>query len=760
MAAVLSLTLQAVNTITYTATYDMSKSSLGSDTLGGVTYTTVNYDGLFNGGEPGAPSLPVDYIRFSVPYNATNFSVNAVLGNSMISSIPHLVYPCQQPRMMEDTVPWSITLPDNSIYNSGSYYPDNNSWVVDEGFLAGENHIVTVAVMPISFRYTKNGHLTTRLLRKSQSVSLTLSYELSDTPNIYPLVRKDSLLRQEGHKFTRGMVVNPDSVITFAPLQTITETNDLLLIDPINPNPGVMYYDEMPYLIITTSDYLHSIRRIKAFKEQLGYRVNVVTLDEIANHIIAGQGDKVLYKDSIIIDTTTVGKIRRYLKYAYSTQNTKYVLLLGNGVPYKVQDNVATDWYYYDLNSNSVKGIIDTYPDLNVGRILAKTPKQFSNYTDKVLRYCINPGKGNYSYLKRAIVTQGSNLDKEGSFYSIVSDSLSMVFPFISYIKELENQEYPKGLHVIDSINSNHYAFMSSLNHGSSTAIRVYGPDSYGKRYFIWALEDSKYNFDTEIGNSLDCMNNKNYPMIYYSLSCSTMPYGYNGTSFAESFTTGEDYGGPVYIGNTNTVHANCSNETFGLFLSELRNANHKVGLAYSLSKKGFDGSFFNRNRQDALAHNLIGDPSIDVWTDEPQCFSDITVLRGDSTITITGLVVDSTIVAICGNRISDKLITKTVSDFSVTFNRVSANSNVTLYKHNYIPYFAPLLLQNVNLCSQYVIASDVTAGYSIDSNRSYGNVIIPQDVEYEIEASGVVRLEDGFSVAKGATFAVYPSSF
>ena len=39
MAVVLPLALQAVNTIVYTATY--GNVTLGTDTLGGVTYTTV-----------------------------------------------------------------------------------------------------------------------------------------------------------------------------------------------------------------------------------------------------------------------------------------------------------------------------------------------------------------------------------------------------------------------------------------------------------------------------------------------------------------------------------------------------------------------------------------------------------------------------------------------------------------------------------------------------------------------------------------------
>lgn len=75
--------------------------------------------------------------------------------------------------------------------------------------------------------------------------------------------------------------------------------------------------------------------------------------------------------------------------------------------------------------------------------------------------------------------------------------------------------------------------------------------------------------------------------------------------------------------------------------------------------------------------------------------------------------------------------------------------------------FIAPLVLQKIDLNrSQYVIASDVTAGRSVDIGRTCGDVIVKNGVEYEIEASGTVTLEDGFSVEKGATFAVYPSCF
>ncbi len=36
----------------------------------------------------------------------------------------------------------------------------------------------------------------------------------------------------------------------------------------------------------------------------------------------------------------------------------------------------------------------------------------------------------------------------------------------------------------------------------------------------------------------------------------------------------------------------------------------------------------------------------------------------------------------------------------------------------------------------------------------------VKSGVNYEIEAAGVVTLEDGFKVERGAAFAVYPSCF
>ena len=70
-------------------------------------------------------------------------------------------------------------------------------------------------------------------------------------------------------------------------------------------------------------------------------------------------------------------------------------------------------------------------------------------------------------------------------------------------------------------------------------------------------------------------------------------------------------------------------------------------------------------------------------------------------------------------------------------------------------------MLQNTTLGnSQYVIATDVTAGRAIDSQRTQGDVVVEDGVEYEIEASGTVTLAGGFKVEQGATFTVKPSAY
>lgn len=806
MVMLVPLALSAVNTIIHTVNYSSSGMTVDTDTLGGVAYTIVNYGELFNSGEPGKPSLPVDYLRFSVPYNATNFSVTATLSNNMTQYIDHLVYPCQPPRMMSDTTPVVITLPDSATYYSNSFYPSQAAWVVDEGFLAGENHIVTVAVMPIAFKH-KTGMLSNNdQLRRSGTVRLTLRYDLSDSLAMYPIVRNDTALRNEGYRLTQSMVVNPTNVEAYAPdinMDTMMVINPNsgdglnvlppygLDFDPIDTNTVQIQGESFPYLIVTIPELKHSLRRLAALKRQKGYGVKIVTMDDVMNNNSASQGDKIRRADGSyhIAYDDDAGKLREFLRRYYYTYGTQYVLFAGKSIPYRLKhfykDTVPSDLYFSDLNADWSADTVDRAPELYVGRIMPRNDEHVNNYTDKLLRYELNPGNGNRNYLKKAFYTVGHDMGKANELI-IVHQIAKHIFKYSCSMQEdiSGNSKFPSGVDIVNEINNTKYGYLSFHNHAYPSGLLTYGhrsdttcPDDWPFR-FLWAIDsvrltNNEINISGDIpsGNGLNNLTNKDFPCVSYSVGCTTMPFDTpsyfesNTLNFGESFTLGKDYGGPAFLGNTRDGVIGYSAYLESTFIQQIR-TKHNIGKAEALSKSNFFGDHSIIIDNDTIidksylncVHNLLGDPEFEIWTDSIYEFSNIQVTRSDDRITVSGINTNSAIVACYSN---DGKWRKTTPLARVSFTGISPNSTVMVYKHNYIPYIAPLLLQNVELTnSQYVIASDVIAGNAIDSNRTSGEVTVKDGIEYEIEASGTVMLQDGFKVEKGATFAVYPSCY
>lgn len=804
------LTLIAANNqISYLAQY-MDNVTIGTDTLGGMVYSTISYGDLFNDGLPGFPSLPVDYINFSVPYNATNFTVTASLNRWASSNLDYMIYPCQMSRMMCDTTPVVMTPPDSLAYYLGNSYPNEYAWIADEGYLMGENHIVTVAVMPFSYIHSSNSDV----LKKARNVSVRLNYELSDSLAMYTLVRNDDALRQEGFELTKRMVVNPNNVITFAGPSPSNIDTAGLVINPINPGnginsngfagdippiigpgfdstyvdptPGSIYFGEYPYLIVTTQEFIQPLRRLVALKKQKGYNVKVVTMNDVLNNDYAHYGDCVRMPDGTLqSDTTDVGRLRQFLRLYYLSHGTKYVFLVGNGVPYKYATaltpngdtihDFSTDFYLSELNTvwqqNQVIKKIDFHPELFVGRLLSSTKEQVLNYIDKLLQYELNPGNGNYAYLKRILYTEGLEMQDE-SCVSKAHNNYKHLFSESINLQEMESYPFPSGEDVVNVINNQKYGYLSIMNHAEPSGFITYGfrtaryPNATSY-YYLWAIDtlhsvfDNRvYSLDPHTNNGINCIKNESYPNICYSIGCKTMPFGllphYENVSIniGESFTTGKNYGGPAFLGYTEESNSFVSNRLELLFAQQLIDGKYKVGEAESFSKNNF-----RLNHYIPLAHNLLGDPEFEIWTDIPQLYSEIIVTRTDNSISINGLEnTDPTIIAYFDNN--GHVSTQKASS-NTTLSTVSPNGSIMLYKHNHIPYIAPLLLQNYNIAqSQYVIASDVTAGSSIDNARTNGDVTVKSGVEYEMEFSGTVRLEDGFKVEKGATFTINPSCF
>lgn len=797
-AVLLSANALAVdlNKVSHTAVYNSSNMTIGTDTLGGVTYSTVSYEGLLNGGAPGMPSLPIDYIRFSVPYNATNFTVTTTERGLMDQNLNYLVYPCQRPWLTDGPVP-PIALPDTSAYYSGSSYPSQVAWVADEGFLAGENHIVTVAVMPFRYSHSTTADVLTKITR----CSVTLHFQLSDSLPMSPIVRNDSLLREEGYELTQSMVVNPNQVKSFAPVNsanpgigdigviqggiggyglngggiTPPQPFDSILPPPVVDTTGtsaneLLVTGNYTYLIVTTPELKHAVRRIAALKQQKGYNVKVVTMNEVLSSPISGSGDVIGEgSNAYLTYTDPAGKLRQFIRNYYKFYGTDYVLLVGKNIPYRMHDceditNGHGDLYYSELHADwSDSSKIEFSPEVYVGRLLCSTPEQINNYTDKLLRYELNPGNGDVTYLRRALFTEGRD------FCHKLNDQINLAksfFPDQVIMRDSIESDYPKGCDIIDTINTVQFGFMCSHNHGSPSCIKTYGPDpSDNKRFFLWAIDSVKVLYDIkdslEVANGLNQIKNKYNPMIYYSLACQTMPYNRIpdadvDINFGESFTMGKDYGGVVYLGYTANNWSPAPKFLFNNFLNQLNLRHFKIGVAEALSKNTYK---FDCRESTCVYHNLLGDPSLEIWTQALQEYGNLNIRRNNDTIDISGI--NSFPSCIAYRKSNGEIGYKEVITRTCSITDASLNGSMMVFSHTRIPYIAPLYLQNTIMSnSEYVFASDVIAGYSVEPFRDEGDVTIQSGTVYEIEAKGSVTLQDGFKVEKGATFAVYPSSF
>lgn len=732
-------------TISYTATYDFNQLTIGTRILGNTTYSTVHYYGMQNWGQPGAPSLPVDCILFSVPSNADNFTVTVSTVTDSVQVLDKQLYPCQS--IHSDT----ITMPDNSLYNSGNPYPELLAWVVDDGMLAGENHIVTVAVMPISYENAADARGYGNL-RMRGSLNLTLNYNLKEIPEIQPLIPKNNTLHEQGIELAQRLVVNPDDVRDNAASARLDRLQELP--DRLDPNDPVG--DPETYLIVTTQPMQHSLRRLAALQSQKGVNVRIVTVSEAVNDPHAGPGDIVVYGgDSILTYTDDAGKLRQFLKNQFENMGTKNVLFAGSDVPSRNE----SDSYFSCLDFDWMVDK-DYFPELFVGRILASSNRQINNYIDKLLRYELNPGHGDYSYLGRSLIIEGPGHENNSMYMTP-----KLPTPYITIVTHDYDTEFT-GNDLLDLISANHYGFMAAYNDGWTTGINLYRDSDDETRYFLWAIDTVKVGanaaYDQETNNGLNRMQNKCHPMIYLSPIGKTMPFttmGGSGTvvNYGESYTTGKDYGGPVYMGYTGEVDEAAAYEMAEHFAACLASSHYKLNEAQTLGKFMLIDPDYRDT--EPMLFNYLGDPTLEMWSDTPQQYSNITLTRSDDGITVSGISANETIIAYCDN--DGNVGSCTSSQSSVTIDDISPNSTVMLYRHNWIPFVAPLIIQNTAIAhSQYVIATDVIAGKAVDSARTQGNVIVEDGVEYEIEASGRILLSSGFKVEKGATFAVRKSSY
>ena len=784
------LVLPAMAQVRDTIDFDISDRTFEAITVDGETFNLYSYPDCDHIDQTGAPMLPVKYIRLSVPYNATDITVTAS-GDWTSGSATRRIYPAPVPIPTDGSVTEDPEMViDSAIYMTNAFWPAQPAELVGDGILMGENHIVTVAVYPMLYNPGASR------IRNYSQVQVTVSYNLGETP-ANMLVRRGGNLRLQEQQSVKTLVANPEKVEQFAMSAAQIQympaigllPDSLTMQDSINAGYGgeleSVWGDRARYLIVTTRSLAPAFKRLAALKRQKGYSVQIKCIEDILADPRVQQGDVFRDRKGNIISAINddAGKLRQYLKIAHAYDNTQFVLLAGKpsiGLPFRylagssIKDaipsdtyytNLSTQWYLYHDSVAQCSSLENPYlPELYVGRLPVTEPIEISNYTDKLFRYELNPGNGATNYLKSALYTQVDWMQDE-HYANTVAEELSVFFPD-SIIVSAVNEHTPTGSDVINLMNVHDFGYLCFHAHGSPIGMEV---NHFPLHNQSWTSSNPPFGikvFNDYIGfipesfNAIEFLNNKYNPYVVYAMSCTTMPFDRpNGRCYSynvgEAFTLFKDKGAVAYVGYTRDGHKGTSFDIEEAFHKYLYFQSRKIG--YAVAHSLTDCS--KKSNHDLRTQNLFGDPELNVWTDIPSQIQSVDLIRENNRIIINNLPQnDSLFIAVFHNNGAPALY---MSCGQCSISNVNPNSTVMVYRQNYLPYIAPLFLQNERItASQYVIANDVYAGNMVDNNRAPGELTITSGVEYEIDARGSVTLAPGFKVEKGALFSVTRSDY
>ena len=732
LLASISVGMPAANQrVIRTLRFDSRKLSISSvECKNGTIYSQLEYEGIdTKTEEPGMPELPIYYLNVPLPLGASQIDVKVQNKNRMVFELDYPVFPVQEQAttsLLSNES--SFTDPDNKIYTQDIQFPENTASVAWTLNRAGVNNEVVIAIYPLVYSPRLNK------VELSQSLTISINYSI-----------------EKNYRNKQAM-------------QTLSSI-------------GLPFYE---YCIITRDSLIPSFERIIAWKRTKGIDAGAVSIESIlSNSYCSG--------DTVSGINDDAGKVRQYLQYAYQSGKGKYVFFGGNytNLPIrygtasfntwyyaKIWDagNVPTDQYYSDLDSNWNRDndnyygepyTMDFNPELFVGRLLCENNKDIENNTDKLLRYERNPGNGDFGYLRNAFYCQSDQMQENNQAQNLIN-TCNDVFTTNTILSEYPsaddmNPSFPTGTQVVDSMNIAHYGYMNWMGHGHPFAIAT-KTDSIQKAntYAITSVQaDTIPYIRRENGNGIDNLNNRDYPAIVYSISCTITPFDiyrpvYSGhPNIGQSFTLGKDYGGPALIGNTRIGLVGYSYRLQKLFNGKMKT--FSLGEALSYAKRDYNSG---AKHLMALTTNLIGCPELHMWTNIPNYFGNI--VKTDSNTSDTNLSFtaysDTVEVAIRDVWGNDDV---TLYTFHPSYSNLTIPNGkgklITLKALNHIPEI--LHLENGSATvhgRRYVYASSATLGGEANSTFTVDN-----DADITIEKTGVLRLSSGFKVKQGARFVV-----
>jgi len=462
------------------------------------------------------------------------------------------------------------------------------------------------------------------------------------------------------------------------------------------------------YLIITPDAFVNDVMPLAAWKEKKGWTVEVRTLSETGN----------LPDD-----------IRDYIANAYATwfPPPEYVLLIGDVnqlPPYSTATPVSRTDYPYSLITGN-----DFLAELLIGRLPANNVNELNTLIAKIIGYETDPFLSDTAWFSRALMIAAN--------YPI--DTMTTPIPTKRWVRD---KLYETGFGTVDTVYfppiSGSAEITSAVNQGVlfvNYRGGIADPDGW--------VRPSFHNAEV-----LGLSNGWKLPVVT-SITCWTGNFG-QSTCFGEAWvragSPATPKGAVAFFGASATTTSSRWNNCldFGIYWGLLKEQIYELGPAVYRGKMELflnfplDTTWMSGSSFYCHTYNLLGDPSLDIWTDVPDTF----IVSHDGILPVGANAFDIQV----ENSLSQPLVNAQVSLYKqnevkeiaytdsigyADFNFSTATPDtlfVTVTKHNFKPYCGYCL----------IIDSSVYVGYdshtiSDPSGNNNGEVNPGETIELQI---------------------------
>ncbi len=445
------------------------------------------------------------------------------------------------------------------------------------------------------------------------------------------------------------------------------------------------------YLIVTHDNFESAIQPLADWKAQKGYDVTVVATSDIPGG-------------------NTKENIKAYIEDAYDNWAVPptFVLLVGDTgyISHWVgtqSDSPSTDLYYVTMDGSS-----DWQPDLWVGRFSCTSSAQVTNLVDKTVEYETFDLTSGTGWIKKAVfmASEDNYTVSEGTHNSVIS----------SYLTPAGYTSQKLYMHTYNATTAQ---VSAAFNDGRGIGIYSgHGAITY------WA-DGPQFT-----ATNVNALSNGDMLPLVHSYSCLTGQF--STACFGETWINATNKGALVFWGSSVTSYWDeddvLEEGTFEAFFGE--DYTWACGIShramYHLYTHYSGGGSTRRYFE---MYNILGDPSVDIWTDAPATFDASyagSIPAGSTSFDVTvnrvgGGAVDHALVHVskASDGVTETYYTNGSGYASIPLSPAPTTAgalSITITKHNYYPHEGS---STVSLADAPYVAYD---SQSVDDDTSGGS--------------------------------------